>query len=331
MGIFADPEPDDAHRRCRVRSVLRDCKFQTKACCGSQIQTWQSSEAHRTTMPENRSRSKAAIRITVGAATLSVVAASMVEAQQTVPLYQATTITTGSDTRYRAKGIADCLREVLVKVSGEPRLFKDTRIEEMIKGADTYVASYIYRDLMEGIHHHDDQGTYDRPFDLTVQFDPHRVDAALRGLGELPWAVERPTLVPMILVRGFDRPFLLSHHLSLDLTADDPIISEQRESLTNVSTRYGVRIRFPSERDLAAFGASKDGFPTTKPAVIAQHIYVSGILEFRLQTFGWVGTWQMQWRDVHYEWRVDGVSYDQAFDNLVAGAVRILSGHGPPL
>ena len=51
-------------------------------------------------------------------------------------LYQATAIVTGNDTRYRSSGFAHCLREVLVKLSGEPRLESDPRTAELAAEAD---------------------------------------------------------------------------------------------------------------------------------------------------------------------------------------------------
>jgi len=41
--------------------------------------------------------------------------------------YQAYAIVTGTDMRQRPWGMAQCLREVLVKVSGDPRLKDDPR------------------------------------------------------------------------------------------------------------------------------------------------------------------------------------------------------------
>jgi hypothetical protein len=92
-------------------------------------------------------------------------------AQETSDLYQATAIVTGTDMRSRPTGFAQALREVLVKVSGEPRLDKDARTSELAAHADLLVISFDYADQLAGIPIHDDQGTYDRPHDLTVRFD----------------------------------------------------------------------------------------------------------------------------------------------------------------
>src|SRR5262245_57316884 len=108
-------------------------------------------------------------------------------AQSTGGIYQATVTTTGSDTRFRAQGITRPFREVLVKASGNPHLTSDPRVEALADHAADYVAFFSYRDEMEGIHHHDDQGTYDRPYALTVQFNWNSINSALADLGEKPW------------------------------------------------------------------------------------------------------------------------------------------------
>ena len=245
-------------------------------------------------------------------------------------LYQASYIVTGSDTRFRETGITHNLREVLVKVSGEPRLEQDPRVDALVAQADRLVAYTLYRDTMEGIHHHDDQGTYDRPFDLTVQFDPMKIDSALGALGEKPWTAERPILVPVIVVHGFEKPYLLQHRLVSDIGSDSEVAAEQRGSLTLFAARYGIHLRFPSEADLAAWGVSGEGMPAPAGALAPDMVLVAGTLQFRLATLGWVGAWRMQWKHTVYEWGVSGVSYDQAFRNLVAGFVRVVSGHGKP-
>src|SRR5215469_14451830 len=88
------------------------------------------------------------------------------KAQDMSTFYQATAIVTGSDRRSRPAGFARCLREVLVKVSGEPRLYRDPRVDRLAAEADLFVASFDYVDQLAAYHHHDDQGTYDRPFNL---------------------------------------------------------------------------------------------------------------------------------------------------------------------
>jgi hypothetical protein len=79
--------------------------------------------------------------------------------------------------------MAQCLREVLVKVSGDPRLKDDPRVIGLAAHADRFVAAFGYVDMMAGIPKKDDQGSYDRPHKLTVHFDPAKIDAVSDRIG----------------------------------------------------------------------------------------------------------------------------------------------------
>ena len=247
-------------------------------------------------------------------------------AQATGGIYQATVITTGSDLRFRNAGFAQALREVLVKASGEPRLRQDPRVDKLTQHADQLVAFFSYRDQMEGIHHHDDQGTYDRPFDLTVQFDWLSINAALAQLGEKPWLGARPTIVPVILLRGHDQPYKQQYLIS----DEEPAAGGQRESLSYCAQKYGLGLRIPSADDLAAWHVQQSVITNLTIPRTDDKFVVVGTLDFRLSTFGWLGIWKATWHGVDYGWGVSGVSFDKAFDNLVAGVARIASGHGKP-
>jgi uncharacterized protein len=194
-------------------------------------------------------------------------------AQETGALYQATTIVTGTDMRSRPKGFAARLREVLAKVSGEPRLAEDPRVAALTAHADALVASFTYVDQMAGIKVHDDQGTYDRSYNLTVRFDPARIDQALADLGEQPWRGERPVMVPVIRVHGFKPAFLLD--------AESPAGADQRAALANAAEEYGMRLAVPTAAELAAWGVSPDGFPWPEARLPAERAVVAGRLEFR--------------------------------------------------
>ncbi len=261
----------------------------------------------------------AALRVIVSAM-LVATAAWQGRAEETGDLYRATAIVTGTDMRSRPAGFAHALREVLVKLSGEPRLEKDPRTAELTVHADLLVTSFDYVDQLAGIPIHDDQGTYDRPHDLTVRFDPRRIDEALAQLGERPWRGVRPVIVPVLAVRGFAVAYLLS--------AEQPAAAEQRGSLASVAGEYGVTVRIPTEAELAAWGVVVGGFPSLPAASVSNQALVAGTLEFREVLPGWVGSWRMRWHDTDYAWGISGVNYDTAFRSIVRGVVRVASGHG---
>jgi hypothetical protein len=239
--------------------------------------------------------------------------------------YQAFDIVAGYDLeRTRRVGFAHCLPEVLVRVSGEPRLEHDPRVAALAAHADALVASYDYSDFLVRMGPvHDDQGTGDeRPYDLVVRFDHAKIDAVLRDLGTPPWQGPRPEVVPVLAVKGFTGTYLLS----AEVTAG----AAQRGSLAAAATQYGLPLRVPSEAELAAWGVSAGGFPSPRPEPQEGLALVSGTLSFDEATPGWVGSWQMRWRGTDYAWGISGVNYDEAFRSLMRGVARVASGHGAP-
>ena len=243
-------------------------------------------------------------------------------AQDASDLYKATAIVTGTDMRSRPTGFARCLREVLVKVSGEPRLHGDPRASGLAAHADALVASFDYVDQMAGIKVHDDQGTYDRSYNLTVRFDPARIDKVLAELGERPWRGERPVVVPVLAVRGVAASYLLS--------AENPAGAEQRASFANAAGEYGMKLRIPTEAEFAAWGVTIGPFPSPQAAPAPDQVIVAGTLEFQEALPGWVGSWRMNWQGVDYAWGISGVNFDEAFRSVVRGALRVASGHDAP-
>ncbi|HTS91311.1 MAG TPA: DUF2066 domain-containing protein [Stellaceae bacterium] len=243
-------------------------------------------------------------------------------AEDALNYYQATTIVTGYDMRSRPLGFARCLQTVLVNLSGEPRLANDPRVAALAAHAETLVASFNYVDQMAGIKVHDDQGTYDRSYNLTVKFVPERIDGVLADLGERPWRGTRPTIVPMIRIRRFSSLYLLS--------ADEPAGSEQRPAFATAAADYYLNVRFPSRAEFASASIALDGVLSAPPASPGEEAFVIGTLEFQESLPGWVGSWQLRWHGAGYRWGIKGVNYDDAFRDLARGVLRIASGHGAP-
>jgi hypothetical protein len=238
-------------------------------------------------------------------------------------MYRADAIVTGTDMRQRPWGFARTLREVLVKSSGDPRLKDDARIQELAANAGRFVACFAYADMMAGIPLHDDQGTYDRPYRLTVYFDRAKIDAALARLGNRPWRGARPVIEPVLRVQGRKPP---SYMLSADVSAGQ----EQRGSFAVAASQFGLNVRFPSDAELAAWRVSTDHFPTARPASRHGEALVIGTLDWSEELPGWIGKWRMGWRGTDHAWGISGVNYDAAFRNIVRGVVLVVSGAGSP-
>jgi uncharacterized protein len=239
--------------------------------------------------------------------------------------YQAFDIVAGYDKEAtRLVGFGNCLREVLVRVSGEPRLEQDPRVAALAAHAVTLVASYDYSDFLLRLQPvHDDQGTGDeRPYDLVVRFDHAKIDATLRDLGAPPWQGPRPELVPVLWVRGFTGSYLL--------TAEAKAAAEQRGSLATAATQYGLPLHIPSDAELAAWQVAPGGFPEPRAAPEDGQMMVAGTLEFSEAAPGWTGHWRMRWHGADYVWGVSGVNYDAAFRSLIRGVTRVAAGRGAP-
>lgn len=245
-------------------------------------------------------------------------------------LYQARPVVTGTGETNRKIGFALALEEVLFKVSGDARLYGDPRVDALSKDAGAMVASFDYYDRYSGRQIHDEQGSYDRPHDLTVTFDHAKIDAALAELGLKPWAAERPKLAVLIGVTKDDRSF--------EVTADAARDADMRDSLDKASFRTNLPAVVPGEAALAAAKLDAEAVSVTDPVDLAAlandagaSVALVGTLDFSDAAHGWITTWRLVGPDGRtYEWGEVGVSYDDAFRNGLRGAAQVLSGHGAP-
>ena len=229
-------------------------------------------------------------------------------------LYTGRTIVTGTDQRERLAGFVRCLRDVLVKVSGDPALADDPRIAQDEPAAETLAEDFVYQDRMSDIPTHDEQGTRDRPFDLAVHFVPTKIDAILARIGVSAWRNPRPPLVLLIsMARGDD---------SFPLAADSLADTRPREAAEAAAAKYGMRIVFLSQAAIKA-APSIDGAPLPP---IPDAVALRGTLIWSAKDFGWVGHWHLRWQDHDHDWSITGVSFDEAFRDAVRGAMAIVSG-----
>ncbi len=227
-------------------------------------------------------------------------------------LYEARVVVTGTDMRSRPAGMAACLRDALVQVSGDPALLADPRVAALERGASALVASYDYVDRMSGLKHNDEQGSSDRPYYLTVRFDPARLDAALRTLGDAPYTGPRPTLLPIVLVRDARQQLFV-------LTKDGFHLLGQTEAFAAAADRYAMALRLPQAAELT------DGAALSGPNLLP----VTGTLLWSDAAHGWAAAWQASWDGRAADWSISGVSFDEAFRSAVRGTLGLVAGHPP--
>lgn len=248
-------------------------------------------------------------------------------ARAVADLYQATVFVTGQGEANRAHGFALALAEVLVKVSGDPRLRADPRLARLEAEAGRFVAGFSYRDRMAGIPVHDEQGTRERPFDLTIDFDRGKIDAALKSLGRAPWPEPRPALAVLLWVRDVKSAYVLA--------ADGKGGYGERLSLAAAAAQSGIATRLPLERLVAARDlteASIAGMAAPQQDALTRAVggdaLLRGTLVWSEAARGWEARWRLVWHGRAHRWRIGGVSFDDAFRNAINGAAAILSGHG---
>jgi hypothetical protein len=246
-------------------------------------------------------------------------------------LYKAKAIVTGTREETRLKGFQECLGSVLLKVSGDQRVLDDPRLAPILAKAPDYVADHHYHDRMSGIPTHDEQGTRDRPFDLTCDFLPEKVDTALASLDRKPWLAPRPQIVLFVSVRNGPAAFVLA--------ADDRKEGvSMREAFNDAAGALALPILFPKKRDLRQIGLDAGTLPRTGMPVldafageIGGSRALAGSIVWSEKDLGWIAEWRFFDGTGTAIWQVRVASFDKAFQSAMRGAAQILSGNGDPV
>lgn len=243
---------------------------------------------------------------------------SIARAGGTDDLYTSRTIATGTRFHTRIPGLRDCLKRVLVRVSGDQRLLERPKMEEVLGRAGELVRTVRYQDRLAGVPIHDEQGTYDRPHNLIREYDREAVDRVLDHFGSRPWLGPRPVLAVVLEVqRGADR-----YRVERDGVRDQAM----RESFALAADRMAIKVVFPSGENLALAGLSSRDLAARAGADIP----LCGTLEWSDVALGWIVTWTLRLDLKTHRWEAQGVNFDEAFRVGVRGAAQILSGNGNP-
>lgn len=246
-----------------------------------------------------------------------------------ISLYGAQSIVSGTVKETRRLGMAQCLEDVLVKVSGDPRLIGDRRARALAAEAEGMVREIRYRDRMGHKPINDEQGTRDRPYDLMVTFQPAKIDAALKALGRKPWIGERPRVAMFLVVNNGVVTYLLA--------ADGARGADQRDALAAAGKQVGVPVLVPSKAVWAQSGLTESTVPyaalsgldgATKSS--GGDVALAGRLVWSDGARGWIAEWRLASGGKTYAWGIKGVSFDDAFRHAMRGAAQILSGNGQP-
>ena len=244
-------------------------------------------------------------------------------------LYRAQTVVTGQLEPNRLLGFGRCLEDVLIKVSGQPDLAGDDRLPPYKAKAKEFVAGFSYHDQFAGKPHRDEQGTRDRPYDLTVEFDAKQVDGILGEFKLKPWLSHRPVLGVFVEMQQGARDFMV--------TSDGTKSDLQRDALAAAANKRGMRIVLPATAALATANVREIELLTMPPATLASitsalggEAVLVGQLVWDDNVLGWTTRYQMSWQGKDYNWQFRGVTFDEAFVRGIGGAAQIMSGNGDP-
>jgi uncharacterized protein len=252
-------------------------------------------------------------------------------AEATAELYRAQTIVTGTGEANRLIGFASCLEDALIKVSGQLRLSGDPRLAPYKADAAKFVRDFSYRDEKGGKPKNDEQGTRDRSFVLTAEFDEAAINGVLEKLGLTPWLARRPVLGVFAELQPGARRFVVA--------ADAKDTDLQRAALVAAAAMRGMQLALPDAAALAAVGANDQPLAAIAPAKLAEAAGRQGgevLLIARLvwddQSLKWNSDWQLDWQDSSHQaksqqWRLAVDTFDETFRQGIGTAAQILSHH----
>jgi hypothetical protein len=240
-------------------------------------------------------------------------------------LYRAQTIVTGQGEANRIVGFAACLEDVLIKVSGQLRLAGDPHLEPYKADAARLVRDFSYRDEKGGKPKNDEQGTRDRSFVLTVDFDEPAVNNVLARLGVKPWLSRRPVLGVFVEMQPGARRYVVA--------GDSKQTDLQRDSLLAAAAKRGMPVVLPDAAALAGVGANElalAGIAHAKLAEVAAARGGEGLLIAQLvwddQRLQWTTDWQLDWQGRSHQWQLAAVTFDEAFRQGLGAAAEIVAG-----
>jgi len=244
-------------------------------------------------------------------------------------LYRVQAIVTGKGEKNRQIGFRDCLDKVLVRVSGDQRLLARPEIPALRERAGDLVASFTYRDRLEGVPIHDEQGSYDRPHDLTCNFDMAKLDTVFAELGSKPWLATRPIVVPLLVVERGGKRFVLTTDGG-DGPFMDVSFKAAAEPLAMTIALPGKADIATAELDAASLWQADQGVLEALAKGSGGAVPLLGRLAWSDADLGWVADWRIAFEGKTYKWQARGVSFDEAFRVAMRGAVQVLSGNGQP-
>lgn len=239
-------------------------------------------------------------------------------------LYRGQTIVTGQGEINRHLGFAACLDDVIVKVSGLLRLAGDPRLDRHKASAASLVRDYSYRDEKGGKPKNDEQGTRDRSFVLTADFDEVGVNRILTSLGVRPWLAPRPVLGVFVEMDPGARRMIVA--------SDSHQVELHRQALLAAASKRGMPVVLPDVAALVGLTADDlDPAKASHPKLAAISAMRGGeaVLLARLiwdeRALHWNAQWQLEWQGRVERWQLAAVTFDEAFRLGIGSAAQAIA------
>jgi hypothetical protein len=243
-----------------------------------------------------------------------------IPAEPVEDLYRAETIVTGVEEPERSRGLRETFAEVVVKLTGDPRVAKDPVLTPLLQRVGDLVERIEYEDRMKGIPVHDEQGTRERPHYLRVRFRSDAVERALAELGIARWPADRPVIAVWFAVRTPAGSYVLQPQGSAGYG--------QRVVFEETARRRGIPIVLAPQKpdrpaitpdDVTAFAASRIMQATARGDALL-------VATLDLADSGyWNVRWLLDWNGKVARWGLDGVMFDTAIKDGLQQTALILS------
>jgi hypothetical protein len=233
-------------------------------------------------------------------------------------LYKAKVSVSGTGETERLEGFRTGAENVLVKLTGRPKLAATDRAKAIFERAPELVADHSYENPVTEPAEGEEAVEADQSRFLRIRFDVEKFSSALQDAGIDIWTGKRPTIAVWLGVREVRRRFVLG--------GDGDDGAAKREILKAAAARRGMSVVLPeadqdtvSYRDIERrqwsllWNQSKQlGAPT--------------VLFGTLEEAGddWDAQWIVAGKGAYSKWRQRGLTLEQA---LTAAVDHVMTAH----
>ncbi len=243
--------------------------------------------------------------------------ASASSGQEMTDLYKAEVFVTGMGETERLEGFRTGAEDVLVKLTGRPKLAATDRARAIFERAPELVAEHSYEDRTREPAEGEEAVERDPSHFLRIRFDEEKFSGALQDAGIDIWTGERPTIAVWLGVREVRRRFVVG---------DGEDGAAKREILKAAAARRGMSVVLPeADQDTITY---RD-IERRQWNLLWNHSKQMGARTVLFGTLEEAGDdWDAQWivagKGAYSKWRQRGLTLENA---LTAAVDHVLSAH----